>query len=133
MFQLAVSAEMLFRSLPFVERVRKIAAMGFQVEMWDWTSKDIGALKAADAVFSSMTGYIDGDLLTPHGIESLLRSAKQSVEVAQELGVARLNLHGGALTAEGPAVWPVPVVTGEMWLTAQKTLAAIAEIGKRAN
>ena len=44
MFQLAVCAEMVFRKLPFVERVRRIAEMGFQVEIWDWTKHDIDAL-----------------------------------------------------------------------------------------
>src|SRR5260370_924920 len=44
MFQLAVCAEMVFRDLPFVERVKKIAKMGFQVEIWDWTRQDSGTL-----------------------------------------------------------------------------------------
>jgi hydroxypyruvate isomerase len=58
MFQLAVCAEMVFRHLPFVERVKKIADLGFQVEIWDWTKRDIAELAATGASFSSMTGYI---------------------------------------------------------------------------
>ena len=36
-----MSAEMVFLDLPFVERVRRIAELGFEVEIWDWTTKDI--------------------------------------------------------------------------------------------
>jgi hydroxypyruvate isomerase len=34
-FRLAVSAEMVFLDLPFIERVRRIADLGFEVEIWD--------------------------------------------------------------------------------------------------
>jgi hydroxypyruvate isomerase len=43
-FRLAVSAEMVFLDLPFTERVRRIAELGFEVEVWDWTTKDLLAL-----------------------------------------------------------------------------------------
>ena len=49
---------MVFLDLPFEERVRRIADLGFEVEIWDWTSKDIDALAETGATFSSMTGYI---------------------------------------------------------------------------
>ncbi len=39
MFDLAVCAEMVFLELPVTERVRRIADLGFQVEIWDWTGK----------------------------------------------------------------------------------------------
>ena len=44
--ELAVCAEMVFLELPVVERVRRIADLGFLVEIWDWTRKDIDALVA---------------------------------------------------------------------------------------
>ena len=62
MFTLAVCAEMVFLDLPIAERVRRIAELGFQVEIWDWTRHDIDALAATGATFSSMTGYISGSL-----------------------------------------------------------------------
>jgi hydroxypyruvate isomerase len=37
-FRLAVSAEMVFLDLPFDELVRRIADLGFEVEIWDWTA-----------------------------------------------------------------------------------------------
>ena len=66
--RLAVCAEMVFTDLPFTERVRRIHEAGFDVELWDSRTKDIGALKATGAVFSSMTGYTAGSLVDPgHG------------------------------------------------------------------
>ncbi|MGB7363224.1 MAG: hydroxypyruvate isomerase, partial [Rhodococcus sp. (in: high G+C Gram-positive bacteria)] len=35
-FTLAASAEMLYVDLPFVDRVKAIAARGLQVEIWNW-------------------------------------------------------------------------------------------------
>ena len=131
MFTLAVCAEMVFRDLPVIERVRRISELGFEVEIWDWTRHDIGALARSGAKFSSMTGYIEGDLITESGADALLRTAEQSIEVAKRLACPRLNLHGTGLDAQGLPVTPVPVVTGEMWLAAQNTLARIAELGAR--
>ena len=37
-YGLAASAEMLFLDLPFAQRVRRIADLGFEVEIWDWTA-----------------------------------------------------------------------------------------------
>jgi hydroxypyruvate isomerase len=61
-FTLAACAEMLFRRLPMVERAKLVDALGFEVEIWDWTRHDISALAATGANFSSMTGYITGTL-----------------------------------------------------------------------
>src|SRR4249919_477186 len=43
-FRLAVSAEMVFVDLPFLERVRRITDAGFEVEIWDWTRKAVEQL-----------------------------------------------------------------------------------------
>ncbi|MGF6239093.1 hydroxypyruvate isomerase [Paraburkholderia sp. GAS38] len=133
MFQLAVCAEMVFRHLPFTERVRKIAELGFLVEIWDWTKHDIAALQETGASFSSMTGYIEGDLITESGTQALIQTAGQSIEVAKRLRCPRLNLHGTGLDGNGMPVRPIPVVTGAMWLAAQRTLRQVAELGRRAD
>lgn len=130
-YRLAASAEMLFVDRPFVERVERIHDLGFLVEIWDWTAKDIDALAATSAEFSSMTGYIEGDLTSDDGIARLLETAAQSVPIAQKLSCPRLNLHGTGLGTEGLPVRPVEVVTGEMWLRAHNTLGRIAELGER--
>ena len=130
-FQLAVCAEMVFTDLPLLERIRRIDELGFTVEIWDWTAKDIDALAATGATFSSMTGYIRGNLTDPDGADELLATAEQSIPVAARLGIPRLNLHGTGLGESGIPVKPVETVTGEMWLAAEKTLTRIARLGER--
>lgn len=130
-FTLAACAEMIFQEDPFLDRVRKIDELGFQVEIWDWTNKDIDALAASGATFSSMTGYIRGSLIEPEGADELLKTAAQSIPVANKLGCPRLNLHGTGLGEGGLPVIATDVVTGPMWLAAQETLGRIAELGKR--
>lgn len=132
-FTLAACAEMLYLDLPFTDRVRRIAERGFQVEIWDWSAKDVGALARTGAVFSSMTGYLSGDLTTPDGADALLASARESVEVARELDCPRLNLHGTGLDGHGLPVRPVAgEPTPRMWADAADTLRRVAEIGARA-
>jgi hypothetical protein len=131
-YRLAVSAEMVFVDLPFEDRVRRIADHGFEVEIWDWTKKDIAALAKTGATFSSMTGYITGTLADPDGAAELLRTAEQSLRVAEELDCPRLNVHGTGLDDKGLPVIPTALVTPNMWLTAAKTLTRLAELGERA-
>jgi hydroxypyruvate isomerase len=115
-FTLAVCAEMVFRSLPITERVRRISNLGFQVEIWDWTKHDIDALVRTGATFSSMTGYVTGTLADDDGADELIRTAEQSIPVAERLGIPRLNLHGTGLDSQGLPVKPAHEVTGAMWL-----------------
>jgi hydroxypyruvate isomerase len=130
-FVLAACAEMLFTDRPMVERVHRIDDLGFQVEIWDWTKHDVDALVATGATFSSMTGYISGNLTDPDAADELLRTAEQSIPVAAKLGIPRLNLHGTGLDGRGLPVTPVEVVTGTMWLAAERTLGRIARLGER--
>lgn len=129
---LAACAEMLHTDLPVRERVVRLADAGFAVEIWHWTNKDLDELAATGARFSSMTGYVTGDLLEPDGIEALLASAARSLEVAERLDCPRLNLHGTGLDDRGLPVRPVAVVTPRMWLTAADTLRRVAALGERA-
>lgn len=48
---LAACSEMLFSTLPPLERVRAIDAAGFMVEIWDWARHDIAALAESGATF----------------------------------------------------------------------------------
>jgi hydroxypyruvate isomerase len=130
-FRLAASAEMLFLDLPFEERVRRIADLGFEVEIWDWTTKDVHALVRTGATFSSMTGYVTGTLADPDGAQELLRTAEVSLKVAEQLDCPRLNVHGTGLDDRGRPVVATETVTPAMWLTAARTLTRLAELGER--
>jgi hydroxypyruvate isomerase len=131
-FTLAVCAEMVFTDLPMLERVRRIDDLGFEVEIWDWTRHDVDALVASGASFSSMTGYVFGTLTDPDGAEEMVSSAERSLEVAARLGVPRLNLHGTGLDDHGLPVHPADVVSGAMWLAAERTLTRLARLGEAA-
>ncbi len=128
---LAVCAEMVHLDLPIRDRVARLHEQGFAVEIWDWTTKDLDALAATGARFTSMTGYVEGDLIHPDGADALLRTAEQSIKASRALGSPNLNLHGTGLDAKGLPVRPVEQVSGDMWLAAEATLRRIADLGNR--
>lgn len=130
-FPLAVCAEMVFLDLPFEERVRRISDLGFAVEIWFPQGKDIKALAATGATFSSMAGYLHGNIVEHEEAKTFLRTAEQTLEVAAELGCPRLVVHPAELV-EGKAARPMFRVNGEMWLTALRTLEKLAGLGERA-
>lgn len=132
MFPLAVTTEMLFQDLPYLDRVRRIHGLGFQVEMWDWTAKDLDAVAAIGATWSTMTGYIHGDLYDAEGGREIVRTAKLSVEAAKKLGCPRLVVHGAELDGSrgGLPFRPQAVTTGQMWLNAYRTLGELADLGE---
>jgi hydroxypyruvate isomerase len=130
-FTLAVCAEMVFLELPLLERVRRIHDAGFAVEIWDWSDKEAAALAGTGARFTSMTGYLTGDLITPAGSDALLATAAESIVFGRAIGGPVLNLHGTGLGEGGLPVRAVEVVTGEMWLAAHRTLTRIADLGER--
>lgn len=129
-FTLAVCAEMVFRSLPVLERLKRITELGFQAEIWDWTKHDIAAIAKSGAIFSSMTGYVTGTLADDAGADELLRTAGLSIPVARELNCPRLNLHGTGLDGQGLPIVKSEFVSGAMWLKAADTLRRIADLGE---
>lgn len=129
--RLAVCAEMVFTDLPLPERVRRIDELGFDVEIWSWHDKDLDALAATGARFSSMTGYLHGDLIDPQSADEVVRTAELSIKAAETLGVPRLNLHTAELV-DGQAARPRQRATGQMWLTASRALERIGKLGAAA-
>ena len=129
MFTLAVCAEMVYTDLPFIERVERIRDRGFDVELWDWTNKDLPALAGTGARFRSMTGYTTGNLLD--GADELLATAEQSVASARVIDCKHLNHHGTGLGEGGLPVVPTENVTAVMWERAEHTLHRLAELGAR--
>ncbi|MGQ1838663.1 TIM barrel protein [Kocuria turfanensis] len=130
-FTLAANAEMLFGDLPFEQRVVRLHEAGFEVEIWDWTTKDLPTLAATGARFGSMTGYVAGSLVDADGAAELLRTAEQSLEAAAVIDCPRLNVHGTGLDPHGLPVVPQQIVTGADWLAAARTLERLAALGER--
>lgn len=131
-YRLSVCAEMVFLDLPVIERMKRIHEMGFGVEIWSWANKDIDALAATGAQFTSMTDYLCGNFTDEQGIENLISSAKESLAVAERLNCPSLNLHGTGLGPDGLPVNPIDIVTGDMWLKARQTLNVLAKLGQQA-
>jgi hydroxypyruvate isomerase len=122
---------MVFTELPILDRVKRIHELGFDVEIWSWHDKDLDALAATGARFSSMTGYLHGDLIDRDGADEVVRTAELSIKAAEVLGVPRLNLHTAELV-DGQAARPRQRATGAMWLTASRALERIGELGAAA-
>ncbi|KQP95950.1 MULTISPECIES: TIM barrel protein [unclassified Rathayibacter] len=129
--RLAASAEMLFAELDIVDRVRRLHERGFEVEIWDWSTKDLPALAATGATFSSMTGYLSGDLTTEDGIAELLRTAGLSLDAAEIIDSPRLNVHGTGLAPGGLPVRPGSDVSPRERERAEETLTRLAELGEQ--
>lgn len=130
--RLAACAEMLYVERPFIERVERLHERGFEVEIWDWSTKDLPALAATGATFSSMTGYLRGDLTSDEGRAEMLATARESLRAAEIIDSPRLNLHGTGLGPEGLPVVPREHITGEDWVRAADTLRSLAELGEEA-
>lgn len=131
-FRLAACAEMLYGELAFVDRVRRIHEQGFEVELWGWSEKNLPELAATGATFSSVTGYLSGDLTTEDGIARLLATAEESLRAAEVIDSPRLNLHGTGLGEGGLPVRPTLVVEGADWLAAADTLSRLGALAERA-
>jgi hydroxypyruvate isomerase len=122
---------MVYGALPLIERVERIHGQGFDVELWDTRGRDIGALAATGARFSSMSGYFGGSLIDPAGADEVLASAEKLIPVAHELGVERMVVHPAELGEGGRAVNPTHRSTGQMWLTGLRTLERLAVLGEK--
>ncbi|MBG6184870.1 hydroxypyruvate isomerase [Arthrobacter sp. CAN_A214] len=130
-FRLAVCAEMVYGELPLIERVKRINEQGFEVELWDMRGRDVAALAATGARFSSMSGYFGGSLIDPDSASEVLASAEKLIPVALELGVERMVVHPAELGEGGQAVRPLQRSTGQMWLTGLRTLEKLAVLGEQ--
>ncbi|AUI51997.1 TIM barrel protein [Arthrobacter crystallopoietes] len=126
--RLAVCAEMVFLDLPMEERIRRISAAGFDVELWDTRKHDIEQLVATGATFSSMTGYSAGSVIDSDTSHDVLRTAAELIPSALQLGVSRMVIHPAELI-DGQAARPAYRATGQMWLAGLRTLEKLGELG----
>jgi len=93
--RLSACIEMIFRELPFVDRIAATKSAGLDtVEFWGWRNKDLSAVRAACveqgvrvATFGLDTG---APLVAENGMEALLQGTRDSIEAARQLEVNTL-------------------------------------------
>jgi hydroxypyruvate isomerase len=128
---LAVNAEMVFLDLPFYERVERLKQLGFRVGLWGLDHLDVDRLAAIGADYSMVDGFGEGNIAFAEPAEALVASVEDMIPMVKAIGRPFMNLHGTKLSSAGPALNPVHVTTGDMWMVARQTLTRIAELGER--
>ena len=97
----AVNIEMWFKSLPFLDRIRQSAALGFPaVEFWPWQGKDVDAAarlcKDLNITISQFTawGFKPG-LNDPANHPKFVQAIKDGCAVAKKLDCKLMTVVGG--------------------------------------
>lgn len=95
MSRFSVCIEMIFREVPFVERIGAVEAAGLDaVEFWGWREKDLDAVRAAceehGVTVASFGMDVGGPLTVGGDIDALMTGVAESIEAAQTLGVRTL-------------------------------------------
>jgi len=100
MIKYSACIEALYRDVPFVDRIEKVAAIGMKAfEFWGWGNKDIDAIKAAKDKFglevATFGADVGGPLVNPSNRGKLPEALKRSVEAAHKLDCKRLLVTTG--------------------------------------
>lgn len=132
-YRLAVCAETLFADQPLEERIRRLSALGYGVELWSLEGRDIKLLSGLGAEFLGVTGHRQGSMVDPADAEIYIDGVRQAIATSLELGCRRLVLHTSEIAPGGKVVRPVYRETGEMWLAAHRVLSEVAELAERSD
>ena len=99
--EFALNVEMWFRQLPFAERIRQTAELGFEwVEFWAWQGKDLEEIKKVcretDVRIAQFIGwgFVPG-LNNPRNHDKFVEVITESCKVANDLGATMLTVVGG--------------------------------------
>jgi len=97
----AVNVEMWFGKLPFVDRLRAAAALGFPaVEFWPWQNKDVDAVartcEELDIEIAQFTawGFVPG-LNNPKNHDRFVKAIEDGCDVAKKLSCKKMTVVGG--------------------------------------
>lgn len=97
----AVNVEMWWRKLPFLDRVRKSAELGFPaIEFWPWQGKDLDALASLcdetglDVAQFTAWGFRPG-LNDPKNHDRFVEAIQKGCEVAHQLKCQKMTVVGG--------------------------------------
>jgi hydroxypyruvate isomerase len=102
----AVNVEMTWAKLPFLDRLRKVAALGFShYEFWPWRPKDIDAIVKLNkelglhpVQFSASPKRFDQGITDPARRDEFVSDIREAVDVAKKLGVKKLCVVAGEET-----------------------------------
>ncbi len=97
----AVNVEMWWRKLPFLDRIRQAAALGFPaVELWPWKKKDIDAIaklsKEKNIAIAQFTawGFRPG-LNDPKHHKAFVKAIKDGCKIAKQWDCKMMTVVGG--------------------------------------
>jgi hydroxypyruvate isomerase len=98
--KLSVCIEMLWGDLPYEERIRRVAALGFPAfEFWGWRQKDLNKLRAAMDTYGLAASVFGldpfGKLVQRDAQAQLVQAMRESAAVAKQLGVRTLIVTTG--------------------------------------
>ncbi|HEU5395505.1 MAG TPA: hydroxypyruvate isomerase, partial [Candidatus Methylomirabilis sp.] len=101
----AVCPEMLFPDLPFLARVERARAAGFDaIEIWGWKDKDVDGLARltrGGLTVVAMSGARQASLIQPPPAEGNRSELEETLAVAARLDCSRLALLSDALEPDG--------------------------------
>lgn len=102
MLKKSVCIDALYTELPFLERFQAAKADGFDaVEFWNWTDKDLTAVKAAadgaGIPICAFNGDAELSLIDPAHQGAYLDFLRRSVETARFLGAGSVTIHSNGL------------------------------------
>jgi hydroxypyruvate isomerase len=132
MYRLALNAETLFVDRPFGERAAEIAGRGFLVDFWSPEHQGLAALANGGVRFGSFTGHLGGSLVRAEHVDEYIAGVRHALDVAASIGCRDLNLHTTGVDRFGVIMHPETVISGEMWITAYRTLMQVAKLGEEA-
>jgi hydroxypyruvate isomerase len=135
-YRLSACADTLFCQLPFVERAKRIAAAGFEVEFWGWHERDIDALaRDPEITVSTMLGNVvyreGGCMVHPDGVDAWIAGVRDCVPIAEKLGMDRLIILTGSLDDKGHSNHLIAEDPATKWATAHKALCELAQIAEK--
>lgn len=132
LYFLSACADTLFRTLPFTERVRRIADADMHVEFWNWKGRDIDAVASCPGVqISGFTGYTTGSMVHPDGVDAFIDGIQESLRIAERLRCKVLFLSSGELNSNGQVAHQIATHPATRWITAYKTLCRIADLAEK--
>ena len=100
MLEFSVCIEMFWRDLPMDERIRRVAALGYQAcEFWGWKDKDLAAIRAAQDQTGLAVSVICVEpnfAMTDRADEkTMVEGVVSSAAVAHSLGCSKLIIVPG--------------------------------------